>query len=271
MRFCKTYDFDHGIKAVQLGWSLVGSPMMNVYCYLFDEIMVDTGQSHMEKEALAMAGSHGVKQIFLTHHHEDHSGNAASIHSAQGATVYGHDLTREKLKRPYAILPYQKYIWGRTTPVAVTTLPDKIDTSLGCMVPVHTPGHSKDHTVYFLPERGIIFSGDLYLGDRIKFFRSDEDMNTQIASLKKVAGMDFDTVLCAHNPCRENGKKHILLKLDFLENLYGDIVFLWEKGLSERHIFRQLKLREARFTKYFCCGNVSMLNGVRSVIHGLGE
>ncbi|SMD10223.1 Glyoxylase, beta-lactamase superfamily II [Desulfocicer vacuolatum DSM 3385] len=270
MRFCKTYDFDHGIKALQLGWSLAGPPMMTVYCYLFGETMVDTGQSHMKKEALALAGSHGVKQIFLTHHHEDHSGNAAAIHSAQGATVYGHALTQTKLRTPYDILPYQKYVWGKTTPVSVNALAAKIDTSLGCMMPVHTPGHSKDHTVYFLPEQGIIFSGDLYLGDRIKFFRSDEDVGTQIASLKKVAAMDFDTVLCAHNPCLKNGKKHILTKLDFLENLYGDIVFLWEKGISERQIFKKLKLREARFIKYVCCGNVSMLNGVRSVIHNIG-
>ena len=147
MRFCKTYDFDHGIKAVQLGYSVVGPPMMTVYCYLFDEIMVDTGQSHMEKEALALAASQGIKQIFLTHHHEDHSGNTAAIHRALGATVYGHALTREKLKTPYTILPYQKYVWGRTTPVGVNALPEKIDTSLGRMVPVHTPGHSKDHTL----------------------------------------------------------------------------------------------------------------------------
>ena len=269
MRLCKTYDFDHGIKAVQLGWSLAGPSMMTVYCYLFDNMMVDTGQSHMEKEALALAAAHGVKHIFLTHHHEDHSGNAAAIVSSLRATVYGHDLTRDKLKNPYPILPYQKYVWGRTTPVMVKYLPENIDTPLGRMVPVHTPGHSKDHTLYFLPDQGIIFSGDLYLGDRIKFFRSDEDVTVQIASLKKVAAMDFDTVLCAHNPRQTDGKKHILLKLDFLENLYGNIVFMWQKGFSERQIFRELKLREARFTKYFCCGNVSMLNGVRSIIHGV--
>ena len=266
MRFCKTYDFDHGIKAVKLGWSLVGPPMMSVYCYLFDEIMVDTGQPHMEKEVLAMAGSHGVKQIFLTHHHEDHSGNAAAIHKVLGARVSGHALTRDKLTASYPILPYQKYIWGNPTPVGVNTLPDKINTSLGRMVPVHTPGHSKDHTLYFLPDLGIVFSGDLYLGDKIKFFRSDEEVGIQIASLKKVAALDFDTLLCAHNPRLKNGRDHILLKLDFLENLYGDVAFLWEKGLSERQIFRQMKLKEDRFTKYFCWGNVSMINGLRSII-----
>jgi glyoxylase-like metal-dependent hydrolase (beta-lactamase superfamily II) len=44
------------------------------------------------------------------------------------------------------------------------------------MIPVHTPGHAKDHTVFFLPEKGVLFSGDLYLADHIKFFRSDKNM-----------------------------------------------------------------------------------------------
>ena len=266
MRFCKTHDFDHGIKAVQLGWSLAGPPMMTVYCYLFGDVMVDTGQSHMENEALAVAGSLNVRRIFLTHHHEDHSGNAAALHNTLGAVVYGHDLTREKLRAPYPILPYQKYIWGRTTPVAITPLPEKIDTPLGRMVPIHTPGHAKDHTLYFLRDRGIVFSGDLYLGDKIKFFRSDEDVAIEIASLKKVAALDFDTMFCAHNPRQKNGREHILAKLDFLENLYGNIVLLWDNGLTEHEIFRELKLREAWFTKCFCFGNVSMINGLRSII-----
>lgn len=134
------------------------------------------------------------------------------------------------------------------------------------MVPLHTPGHSKDHTVFFLPDEGILFSGDLYLGDRIKFFRSDEDMGVQIDSLRKLAHLDFNILLCGHNPKEKNGKTHICSKLDFLENLYGDIIELWEKGASEKQVFRLLKLKESYFIKYFCFGNVSMMNGVRSAI-----
>jgi len=52
--------------------------------------------------------------------------------------------------------------------------PEKIESVLGEMVPVHTPGHAKDHTIYFLQDAGVLFSGDLYLADKIKFFRSDE-------------------------------------------------------------------------------------------------
>jgi len=239
---------------------------MTVYCYIFDNIMIDTGLSHMAKEVVNIARENGVKRIFLTHHHEDHSGNAATIHNELHTDVYAHNLTAKKLEKPLPILPYQKYVWGKITPVYVNVFPKETDTSLGKIVPVHTPGHAKDHTVFFLPEKGIIFSGDLYLADRIKFFRSDEDMGDQIESLKKIVKLDFDILLCAHYPKQENGKYHIQTKLEFLENLYGGIINLWKKGFSEGQIFNELKLKEAYLIKYFCFGNVSMINGVRSAI-----
>jgi glyoxylase-like metal-dependent hydrolase (beta-lactamase superfamily II) len=276
MQVCLSQPFDHGIKGFKLGWSLAGPPLMTVYCYLFDRTMIDTGQSHMQRQVLAIARENRVGQVFLTHHHEDHSGNSAAIQKRLGADVFGHSLTRKKLNRPYKILPYQHYVWGRTTPLAVTPFPcpmetdavesGSMETSLGKMTALHTPGHAKDHLVYFLPEKGVVFSGDLYLGDHIRYFRADEDMGTQILSLKKVLTLDFDTLLCSHNPRLNRGRQHIGNKLDFLENLYGHIIFLWKAGKPPKEIFKDLKLKEDYLIKYFCFGNVSMINGVRSAI-----
>ena len=269
MRLIRPYDFRAGIRGYRLGWSLAGPPMMTVFCFVFGRTMVDTGLSHMGPEALELARNHRVARIFLTHHHEDHSGNAARIQDGLGAKVFGHDLTRAKMKSRYPILPYQKLVWGRTTPMAVSALPPTIETLLGHLVAIHTPGHSRDHLSYHLPDQGILFSGDLYLGDRIKFFRSDEDVMAEVDSLKKVAALDFDTLLCSHNPRVEKGRSHILAKLDFLENFCGGIAALHGKGYPEKEIFRELGLKEARFTKWFCVGNVSMMNGVRSVVRRL--
>jgi len=266
MRVCKSYTFDHGIRGFKLGWSLAGPPLMTVYIYFFDQTMIDSGQSHMEREVMAIARETCVEDLFLTHHHEDHSGNAAMIHTRLGTRVSGHPKTCEKLKTPFGILPYQKYVWGRTTPLDVTPFPAYVETSLGKMIPLHTPGHAKDHVVYFLPEKGVVFSGDLYLADHIRYFRADEALGTQIDSLKKVLALDFEILLCSHNPRLKNGRQHIQAKLNFLENLYGRIIDLWKNGIPPKEIFRMLKLKEAYFTKYFCFGNVSMLNGVKSAI-----
>lgn len=269
MRLIRPYDFKAGIRGYRLGWSLAGPPLMTVFCFVFGRTMVDTGLAHMGPEALELARNHRVERIFLTHHHEDHSGNARRMKDALGAEVLGHDLTRAKMKTRYPILPYQRLVWGRTSPMAVSPLPEAIETELGTMAAIHTPGHSRDHLCYYLPDLGVVFSGDLYLGDRIKFFRSDEDVMAEVASLKKVASLDFDTLLCSHNPRVKKGRAHILAKLDFLEAFCGGVGALHGKGYTEKEIFRELRLMEARFIKWFCFGNVSMMNGVRSVVRRL--
>ncbi len=265
MRFLKIYEFN-GIKGFRLGWSLAGPPLMTAFCYILDDLMIDTGLSHMQKEVLALAKENRVKRVVLTHHHEDHSGNASALKEAYGARVYGHALTIEKMVRPSRILPYQTYVWGKARPLEVEPFPEKIDTALGVMVPVHTPGHSKDHTAFFIKEAGILFPGDVYLADRIKYFRADECLGTEIESLQRILTLKFDMLLCSHFPRAEKGRRRIRAKLAFLEDLYGGIVDLWEKGLPEKEIFRALGLKEDHFIRLFCFGNVSMMNGVRSVL-----
>jgi glyoxylase-like metal-dependent hydrolase (beta-lactamase superfamily II) len=265
MRFLKTYDFK-GIKGFELGWSPAGAPLMTAFCFVLHDLMVDTGLSHMQREVLKISEDHKVKRIFLTHYHEDHSGNARAIRQKLGIKVYGHPMTVEKMARPFRILPYQKLVWGKAAPLDMDPFPDKIDTALGTMVPVYTPGHSKDHTSFFIEDAGILFSGDLYLADRIKYFREDECLGTEIESLKKVLKLEFEVLLCSHFPKMENGRKRIKAKLAFFEDLYGSIIELWKKGIPEKEIFRVLNLKEDHFTRLFCFGNVSMMNGVRSAV-----
>ena len=269
MRYKKAYDFN-GIKGYEMGWSIAGPPMMTVYFYVVDHIMVDTGQSHMGKEALEIAKAQKVEQILLTHHHEDHSGNAALIKNELGVGVSGHPKTVSKMSKPYKILPYQHIMWGTTTPLDMEETPTEIETNGETLVPVHSPGHSKDHLVYHIPEKGVLFSGDLYLADRIKFFRVDEDVASQIESIKLLLSLDFDMLLCCHHPKTKQGKSHLKRKLEFLEEFFGGIKGLWEKGIQDsKTIFKELQLKEDYFTKYFCFGNVSMINGVRSVVRHL--
>lgn len=270
MRLFKRYNIK-GITAYKLGWSLVGAPLMNALCYSFDHLMIDTGQSHMEKEVVLAARKEKIQRVFLTHHHEDHSGNASAVKKACGASIFGHKDTIRKMAEPFRILPYQRYIWGKATPVHVVPVPRESETRYGSITAIHTPGHARDHTAYFLKDRGVVFSGDLYLGDRIKFFRSDENITDQINSLKKLCRLDFDTLLCNHRPRPDNGKMHLKRKLNFLQDFYGHIVELRGKGLSESGIFKTMGLKEVHATRLACCGNVSMHNGVRSVLRNLSN
>ncbi len=270
MRLVKSRGFGD-VKAYQVGWSPLGRPMMTAYFYLVDDLMLDTGLAHMRREVLGIAKEHRVKKVVLTHHHEDHSGNAAAIKKALNAEIYGHPLTVSKMKSAFGILPYQHLVWGKAEPLQMSDLPKTVETANFRLIPIHTPGHSKDHVVYLEPNRGVLFSGDLYLSDRIKYFRADEVIKDQIASLGKLLQFDFDILLCCHYPRPENGKERIAEKRQFLEDLYGGIRRNWEKGYGEARIFREMGLKEQHFIKWFCFGNVSMKNAITSAIRSFRE
>jgi glyoxylase-like metal-dependent hydrolase (beta-lactamase superfamily II) len=265
MNIVKTDQFD-GVQMIQLGYSPIGSPFMSVFMYRVDGLLIDTAQHHMAKAIGGLLGEKRLSGIILTHHHEDHSGNAAMLRRRHTIRVMAHPLAAEKLRHGFPIQPYQHMVWGKAPPVEIARLPHTVETDRYAFTPVHTPGHSKDHTVFLEKKRGWLFSGDLYLGERIKFFRSDEHFCNQVDSLKKVLALDFDSLFCAHNPCLKNGKQKIRNKLQFLEDLFGTIRKLAEQGHSEKAVIKALDPKNDRVIKWFTMGNASFANMVRSAM-----
>jgi len=252
-----------------MGYGLVGPPLMSVYFYYLDGLLIDTGQRHMQREALSAVAGRPVHTILLTHHHEDHSGNAAALQRRTDATVRGHTMTAAKLAAGYRILPYQHLVWGRAQPLEVTPLEGAIESNRYRLLPVETPGHSKDHVVYLEENEGWLFSGDLFIGERIKFFRSDEDLGAQVDSLERVLQYDFETLFCAHNPRLQDGREALRRKLAYLKGLREEIQALDRRGYPLREIIKRLDPKTDRRVKWITLGNASFANMVRSVfLHG---
>lgn len=265
MRFVK--QSQHGpVQAFQMGYSPVGPPLMSVHFYYLDGLLIDTGQRHMQREALAAVAGRPVHDILLTHHHEDHSGNASALQRLTGAAVWGHAAAAAKLAAGYRILPYQHLVWGRAQPLEVTPLEGAIESARYRLNPVTTPGHSKDHVVYLEENEGWLFSGDLFIGERIKFFRSDEDMEAQIRSLEKILQFDFEALFCAHNPRSRGGKEALIRKLAFLKALRDDVRDLHRQGYPLREIIKRLDPKTDRRVKWITMGNASFANMVRSAL-----
>ena len=254
------------VNAWELGFGLVGRPFMTVYFYYIDGILIDSGQSNMRKHLPSLLKGKECKTILLTHHHEDHSGNAALVSRTHGAEVFGHPSMIEKMHKGYNILPYQKLIWGCAERLKVLPLPAFIETGRFTLLPVHTPGHSKDHTVFLEKNNGWLFSGDLYIGEKIKFFRADEKMKDQIDSIKKILACDFDALFCGHRPFPKNGKVHLERKLAYLEDFYGTIRTLARKGDGSKDIIKKLGNGSDRKVKMITMGNASFANMVRSAM-----
>ena len=270
MKFVKKHEFGK-VRGWEFGWSPVGHPLMTVLCYRVGPVLIDTALAHMRSAVLEMVKQEGIKAVLLTHCHEDHSGNASTIKDNCGIPLYGGEMTAEKLSRPSRILPYQHLVWGAATPVHIKILPPVWEGFGLRFLPIPTPGHSRDHIAYLVPDEGWLFSGDLYLSSHIKYFRADERIEDQIVSLKKVLTLDFDALFCAHHPKPTKGKDFIRKKLQYLEDLYGKIAELALKGMDSATIMKTLHLQEAWGIKLLCLGNVSMENLVRSVLRSLRQ
>lgn len=254
------------VQGFNFGIGIFRPPVMTAWCYYIDGLLIDTGIGNLRQTAFNLIVDYKPDKIALTHHHEDHSGNAAIISKALNIPVYGHSYTQKKLQSQYPIMLYQHLLWGKSEPVDITVFNGNIETNNHKFIPVHTPGHSKDHTVFIEEKKGWLFSGDLYLGKKIKFFRKDEVFSDQIASLKKVLQYDFDTIYCAHNPQLTNGRNYIKEKLDFLENFSGIVLELHNQGLSEKEILKSIDKGNDTLIKLITMKNASFENMVRSVL-----
>ena len=270
MKTFKKHDFGD-VTAWELGCNPFTRPIMNVFVYLTGGILVDTGQSHMRRELLAALEGREIGAVVLTHHHEDHSGNASVIRDARGIPVYAHPLALPPLRDGYPFMPFQYVMWGRPGRVIAAPLPETVRGEKISLTPVHTPGHSADHVAFLEKNRGWLFSGDLYLGRSIRYFRFNEDIQETVASLEKALALDFDVLFCAHNPQKKEGKKTLREKLEFLRNFCGEIEGYASSGYDAKGTVRLLAHREDRFIKYFTFGNASFAHMVRSVYRGLGR
>ena len=256
------------IEAFKFGYGPVGKPFMSVHIYVLDGVIIDTGQSHMRKYVIEQLRNTQPHVVLLTHHHEDHSGNALALGRFHQIEILGHPITAEKMAANRKILPYQRRIWGKSEDVNVKPLGTVIESAHFTLLPIHTPGHSKDHMVFLEEKNGWLFAGDLYLGERIKYFRSDEKIYDQIDSLKKLRQYDFDAIFCAHNPRLENGKSRLEQKLQFLEDIVGRVQLLKEQGLTDNAIIKRMDPNNDRLVKLMTLGNVSFANMLKSAIRG---
>lgn len=255
------------VEAFTLGFGPLGPPMMTVTFYLVEGTLVDTGQSRMREAALALLEGRRIDRILLTHHHEDHGGNAAAFQRRHGAPVLAHPLTAEAFRSGFRLRPYQRFLWGRSEPAAVEPIGGSIEAGRFRFLPLHTPGHSPDHTVFLEPDEGWLFSGDLFLGERIKFFRADERFHDQIVSIRRVLRLDFDALFCGHNPVVRGGRARLAAKLAFLEELYGEIRRRKARGETLSAVIRALDPRLDRRVKLITGGNASFAHMVRSAYH----
>jgi len=233
------------VNMYKVGVSYLGKPVKPVYFFEVDGLLIDTGPSLAQLAVSKTVKALGVSKIILTHTHEDHSGNAAILKEQLGLPVYAHILSMEIMARGFDILPYQKAMFGRAKPVSIRPVDGKIETDQYSFEIIHTPGHAQEHIALYERKQGWLFSGDLFVAEKIKYFRKHESMSEQIKSLKKLVRLDFDYLFCNHNPQLKNGKVMLIRKMHYFEELYGQIKDHHRKGLSTEEIMKAVGIHKS--------------------------
>lgn len=221
-------------------WGTVGRRrVMPCRAFLLDGLLVDTCHRRGREAFLEWLGVRRVSQAVLTHHHEDHAGNA-SLLNAQGIVVQAHPLAAAPLAERRPLPFFEWVVWGSPEPTAIIPVPSRIETGRYTFRVVYTPGHTRDHIVLLEEKEGWLFSGDLFLGDRLLYLRRDEDLRQLLASLEKVLALDFGVIFCAHRGRVGDGHTMLARKRDFLRELITRVHELHRAGYGEKEITGRL-------------------------------
>ena len=134
-----------------------------------------------------------IKDIFITHHHKDHTGG-----------IYGilKNFPQANVHSPSPHIENTRYVLNNN---------DEVETSLNSFKILSTPGHTLDHIIYYDNLNKILFCGDtLFRLGCGKIFEGT--FNQMFSSLQKINELNDDLIVyCGH--------EYTLSNLNFFENI----------------------------------------------------
>lgn len=221
-----------GVEMLEVAVNLRGTPGFIYPTLLWDSsqaILVDTGFPGQLQSVRAAVESAGVQferlsTVILTHHDIDHIGGLAALREAlPGLRVLSGEVERAyiqgektplKLAQLEANLPHlpeeQKAIYAMMkagfersfAPVDQTVADGETLPWLGGIRVIDTPGHTLGHVCLYLPEVKVLVAGDALAVENGQMvpaapvLNADQDLSRE--SLKKLARLDVEAVICYH-------------------------------------------------------------------------
>lgn len=255
---------DYGeVTFFRLARGVLGWPVYWGGAYLAGGVLVDGGPPATARELAAGLLGRPLEALLVTHHHEDHWGVAPLLRRERGLPVLAPAPALPLLADAFPIEAYRRLAWGRPQPVAAEALPTELRVAGLHFIVVATPGHSADHVCLFEAQRGWLFTGDLFLAERLRYLRADEDLGALIASLRAAARLPARDVFCSHRGRVRGGVAALARKAEILDELRGRARELLRQGLDEREVARRVVGREGPMT-WLTRGHFSARNLVRS-------
>lgn len=207
----------------------------DVSAYVLRGVLVDTGFRHVAGELQQWVRETCPRAVIVTHHHEDHAGNAPALARA-GLPMWMPAYTERKLRERPRVKLYRRVVWGRPDALA----PGYARCDPAPLQLVATPGHAPDHHVVFDPETATIVSGDLWLGVKVRVMGAGENPYEIVRSLDTVIALRPLRMFDAHRGLVENPVAALEAKRDWLQETIGAVERAIDQGRSERAILREV-------------------------------
>lgn len=259
------------LTRLRMAPTFLGKPIREVSAYAFADLLIDTGPSATAARLVEWCRGGPVRRVLLTHHHEDHIGGAAALQEELGLPILASagavPIFAEGLRMPL----YRRVVWrGQPRTFRAEPLGETVEGEGYRLRVIPTPGHAFSHVCFFEEGRRWLFSGDLYVHDRVKLLRRIEDVWQHIDSLKRVLALEPELLICDHAGVLEHAQERLRRKIQYWEDLGAQARALREQGLSVEEIARRLLGPEVLLT-WASLGDFSKRNLIRGLLAGPGK
>ncbi|WP_051564509.1 MBL fold metallo-hydrolase [Desulfovermiculus halophilus] len=256
--------FEEDVGCLSSKASVFGTSLP-VWTYWLDGLLIDAGPYSLGRDLIPLYRKLHIQQVALTHYHEDHSGLAACVQNEKHAPVHMPSRFKHLADKPARLPVYRRLFWGKRPAFTAHPLSQSISTGRYRFQVIPAPGHTQDHVVFWEPNCGWLFSGDVFVRSRPELSLYEEDMSGLIQTLQVMAGLDFDTLFCSHAGPQREGKRLLVQKLEYLLHIQDKARQLHEQGWPSRQIARTI-FPKKRFVEYISRGEWSRENLVKSLL-----
>jgi hydroxyacylglutathione hydrolase len=255
------------VTGIRMSREVEGRALYWTAAYLVDGLLIDTGCSYTADELVALLRDRKLGLVVNTHFHEDHVGADRLIRETYGVDILAHPDSAPRINEVPELRPYQEFVWGYPDPVEVGILGGAVETGKYRFDVLETGGHSAGHVALVEPERGWCFPGDIFITEKPKVIRADEDVRGLVESMKMLAGLPMERCVLFASMGRiiPDGRKALLACVRYLEELAEEVKALHARGLGAGEI-RERLLGEGSSLAGLTGGHFSSDNMITSIL-----